>query len=100
LKVARVVGTLVSTVKHEDHHGTKLLWVRPVDDNGRPTEGAFIAIDGAQAGIGDYVLVMEEGKGARQVMDCKSAPCEAIIVGVVDHLTFRGARRILKPPEE
>jgi ethanolamine utilization protein EutN len=85
----------VATVKHEDHEGFKLLWVRPVDDEGKEAGEAFIAVDAAQAGVGDYVIVLEEGKGARQVMGSKTAPCEALVVGVVDHLTVDGRTRTL-----
>ncbi len=99
MKIARVTGTLVSTIKHQDHVGAKLLLVTPVDCDARPSEPAFIAIDAAQAGIGDYVLVVEEGKSARQVLDSQSAPCEAIIVGVIDYVMTHGHQRIIAAPE-
>jgi len=95
--LARVVGTLVATVKHETLEGQKLLFVRPVDVAGAPTGPAFVAVDGAQAGEGDYVLVVEEGKSARQVIGNPKTPCEAIIVGVIDHLTVEGRRVVLRP---
>ena len=89
----------MSTIKHQAHFGAKLLLVTPVDQNAKPSEPAFIAIDAAQAGIGDYVLVVEEGKSARQVLDSEAMPCEAIIVGVIDYVTTRGRQRILAAPE-
>ena len=92
MKIARVIGSLVATVKHPDHAGAKMLLVAPIDDDGRQSDLALVAIDAAQAGIGDYVLVVEEGKSARQVMDSESAPCEAIIVGVIDHVQVGGER--------
>ena len=97
MKIARVIGSVVSTVKHSDHAGAKLLLVGPVDADGKPCEPGFIAIDAAQAGIGDYVLVVEEGKSARQVLGCKTAPVEAIIVGVIDHVHAGGESRRLSP---
>jgi microcompartment protein CcmK/EutM len=99
LKIARVTGTLVATVKHQDHLGAKLLLVTPVDCDAQTTEPAFIAIDAAQAGIGDYVLVVEEGKSARQVLDSQAAPCEAIIVGVIDYVMTHGQQRVLAAPK-
>ncbi len=98
MKVARVIGSLVATVKHPDHMGCKLLLVGPVDSKGRQTDPAFIAIDAAQAGVGDYVLVVEEGKSARQMLGSKSAPCEAIIVGVIDYAWVRGERMTIEAP--
>lgn len=96
--MARVIGTLVSTVKHPCHKNFKLLWVQPVNARGHSTEPAFIAIDNAQAGQGDYVLVVEEGKGVRQVLEDASVACEAVIIGVIDHLTIRGRTQKLAPP--
>jgi microcompartment protein CcmK/EutM len=88
---------MVSTIKHPDHQGFKLMVVQPIDEDGRPTGNSLVAADAAQAGVGDYVLVLEEGKGCRLVMESKTAPCEALIVGVIDHLTTRGKRRKLAP---
>jgi microcompartment protein CcmK/EutM len=62
--------------------------IQPVDTHGKAYDDAIIAIDGAQAGIGDHVLVVFEGKGARQVMQDESVPCEAIIVGIIDHVSL------------
>ena len=98
MKIARVIGSLVATVKHPDHVGCKLMFVGPIDSKGRQTDPAFIAIDAAQAGVGDYVLVVEEGKSARQVLGSESAPCEAIIVGVIDQVRVRGERLALEAP--
>ena len=99
MKIARVIGSIVSTVKHRDHEGAKLMLVKPVDCEGVAGGDAFVAVDAAQAGVGDYVLVVEEGKSARQVMDKSSLPCEAIIVGVIDHLLYGGHQRVLTPGE-
>ena len=99
MRIARVVGQVVSTVADARFDGHKLLLVRPVDDRARPADPPLLAVDAAQAGVGDYVLVVQEGKSARQVMDSKDAPCEAIIVGVIDHLQTTGRRRYLRAPE-
>lgn len=86
MKIARVIGQVVSTVEHKDFQGWKLLMVLPLDAQGRPAGESFVAVDAAQAGLGDQVLVMEEGKGARQIMKSATAPCEAVIAGVIDHV--------------
>ena len=96
--MARVIGTLVSSMKHESLSGYKILWVQPVSDQGIPVDAAFLAIDGAQAGIGDYVLVVQEGKSARAVMESADAPCEAVVVGVIDYLQIGGTQHRLQPP--
>ena len=51
-----------------------------------PTGKYLIAIDTVDAGIGDRVLVLDEGNGARQILDDESAPVRSMVVGVVDAL--------------
>jgi len=87
LKIAKVIGNMVSTVNHPDHRGLKLMLVQPVDDRQNPAGPVLVAADAAQAGVGDFVLVLEEGKGARAVVNNKTAPIEALIVGVIDEVS-------------
>jgi len=61
MKLGIVLGCVVSTVKTESHHGYKLLVVQAVDDEGRPDADPVIAVDCAQSGVGDLVLLVEEG---------------------------------------
>lgn len=98
MKLARVIGQVVSSVKDERQTGHKLLLAQPVDVDGRPLDRAVVAIDAAQAGVGDYVLLLAEGKSARQLMGSVDAPCDAILVGVIDHLVVGGQERVLGPP--
>lgn len=85
----------MSTIKDPRHDGYKLLLVQPVDCDSNPKGASLLAIDAAQAGVGDYVLVLAEGKSARQIMKSTDAPCEAIIVGVVDHISVHGRTRVM-----
>jgi microcompartment protein CcmK/EutM len=84
MTLARVIGTVVSTVKHPAYKGLKLLLVQPVDQTGTPTDPSFLAVDTVQAGEGDTVLVLSEGNGARQILKQKVLPIRSLIVGVVD----------------
>lgn len=67
--IGRVAGTVVATVKHEAFHGHKLLLVDRLDLAGQPTAEYDICVDMARAGVGDRVLVLDEGNGARQVLN-------------------------------
>jgi microcompartment protein CcmK/EutM len=98
LKIARIIGQVVSTIKDPRHEGFKLLLAQPVDAAGVPSEPTLLVIDAAQAGVGDYVLVVCEGKSARQVIGVDDTPCEAIAVGVIDHLEIQGRKQQLAPP--
>ena len=61
MKIARVTGTVVSTIKYEKYVGMKLLRVRHLTLDGQPTGEELIALDAADAGIGDIVLVNNDG---------------------------------------
>lgn len=84
--IGRVTGTVVATIKHEAFHGRKLLIVDQLGLDGEPTGSYDICVDVAQAGVGDRVLVMDEGNGARQILARSVAPIRAVIVGIVDEV--------------
>lgn len=82
--IGRVAGTVVATIKHEAFAGRKLLLVDRLGLDGEPTGEYDICVDVVQAGVGDSVLVLDEGNGARQILERKVAPVRAVVVGVVD----------------
>jgi microcompartment protein CcmK/EutM len=96
--LADVVGTIVMTVKHPAFAGEKLLAVQPVDDKGAASGAIILAIDRAQAGVGDRVLVLREGSGIRQIIGREQGkpvdeavkmdwPVRSLIVAIVDAVT-------------
>lgn len=82
--LAKVVGTVVTTISHADYKNRRLLVVQPLAFGGEEPEGDFIALDASQAGIGDTVLINREGNGARQVLKNPDACVMSVIVGIVD----------------
>jgi ethanolamine utilization protein EutN len=90
-----VVGTVVMTVKHPAYDGEKLLACQPIDEAGNAQGAIILAIDRAQAGEGDRVLVMREGNGIRQIIGREKGvpldeavkmdwPVRSMIVAIVD----------------
>jgi len=92
MKVARVVGNVWATNKHEGLMNGKLLLVQQVSDDqnhvvGEPT----LAVDKKfGAGPGDTVLLMDEGSSARQILRDMKAPVRLIVCGIVDSVTVQG----------
>jgi microcompartment protein CcmK/EutM len=84
MKICRVTGNVVATVKHETYRGHKLMIVQPIDERGADAGAGFLAVDLVQAGPGDTVLVMQEGNGVRQILGLQKLPIRSVIVGVVD----------------
>ncbi len=82
--LAKVTGTVVTTISHPHYKDRRLLVVQPLVTEGESTEEDFIAIDSTHAGIGDTVLINREGNGARQVLKNPDACIISVIVGIVD----------------
>ena len=87
--IAKVIGNLVSTVKHPAYQDHKLFLVQPMSLGGQGEDEAFVAIDRVHAGIGDTVLVLREGSGARQILADDTAPIISIIVGILDSMEIK-----------
>ena len=89
--VGRVSGTVVATIKNELYEGRRLLVVDRLSLAGEPTSRYDIAVDMVQAGVGDLVLVLDEGNSARQVVGREpNGAIRAVIVGIVDEVRVEG----------
>lgn len=89
--LADVVGTVVAPVQVPALQGRTLLILRPVAPDGRASGKTRIGIDRAGAGVGDRVLVIDEGNSARQILGDKTLPIKTLVVGVVDYVETAGA---------
>ncbi len=84
--IGTVKGDIVSTINHPFYTGKKLLVVEKEDFAGK-AGGYLVAVDsGVAAGVGDRVLVIDEGNSARQIVADANAPVRSIIVGVIDRV--------------
>lgn len=90
MKLARVVAQVISTQKHPFYRGQKTFMVKPVGTNGAPDKATFVAVDRVQSGVGDLVLIMQEGSSARHMFGEAEAPARSVIVGIVDHVDMTG----------
>lgn len=85
MRLCQVIAPMWATVKHPMYAGRTLLVVQPLDQFGRAVGPSFVAMDNAQAGIGDRVLVITEGTGVRQILKLgEQVPIRSLIVGIVD----------------
>ena len=84
--LARVTGEVVATIKHPHLAARKLLLVAPEPTPGRPALPPVIAVYTVDAGVGDRVLVADEGNTAAQVLGQPRGPVRTVVVGVVDHV--------------
>jgi ethanolamine utilization protein EutN len=92
VKLARVVGNVVSTINTPDFEDRTLLLCDLVDPDGQPSGGYQIAVDAIGAGAGETVLLLDEGNGARQVLGAPGAPIRTVVIGIVDDITTNAER--------
>ncbi len=84
--LGRVTGQLVATLKHSALEGQRLLWVKRTGPDGSDLPTSTLCVDSVQAGVGDTVVVLDEGNGAAQVLRRPRGPIRSVIVGVVDEV--------------
>jgi microcompartment protein CcmK/EutM len=90
MTLARVVGTVVATMKSGDLEGYKLLVLQPVDPQGSPKGKTMVGLDTVQAGVGDTVLVIDEGNSSRMILGKPMAAVRTVVVGIVDEIQSGG----------
>lgn len=86
MKICRVTRQVVSTQKHPFYHGRKTFLVQAIGPQGKEDAGPYVAVDRVQAGVGDLVLLMQEGSSARFMFGDGTAPVRSVIVGIVDRV--------------
>jgi len=84
--LGKVSGTIHSTINHPFYENKRILLVEKLDPNRKKTGKYLIAIDSVDAGIGETVLMIDEGNSARQVVADRMAPLRSIIIGIVDDI--------------
>ncbi len=84
MKLARVVGTVVSTINAPIFDGRRLLLCDLLEPAGSEAGGYLIAVDVVGAGAGETVLLLDEGNSARQIVGDPSAPLRTVVIGIVD----------------
>lgn len=88
MTLARVCGTVVSTAKIKDLEGLKLMIVHPINPLGALIGKQIVAVDTVQAGIGDDVLIIDEGGSAGIMLDMSSQAIRTVIAAIVDRIDF------------
>jgi microcompartment protein CcmK/EutM len=83
MQLARVIGTVVATVKNESLSGRTLLVVQTLDKDLKSTGKPMIAVDAVGAGVGELVFWCR-GKEASFPFKREDTPTDCTIVGIVD----------------
>lgn len=87
MQIARVCGTVVSTQKDPSLQGVKFLLLQFVDEQGNPLQEFEVAADSVGAGPDEWVLV-SRGSAARQTPGGERRPLDALVIGIIDTVSF------------
>ncbi len=85
--IARIDGSITSTVKHKSLHGRRLLIGQRLEADGRDVGEPMVVLDDLGAGIGSHVLVTSDGDLARHELHDNTTPTRMMVVGIVDELS-------------
>jgi ethanolamine utilization protein EutN len=85
MKLAKISGTVVSTINFPFFDSKSLMICDLINAHGE-FDGYTIAVDVVGAGVGEIVLVIDEGNSSRQIFGLETGPIRATIVGIVDQV--------------
>jgi microcompartment protein CcmK/EutM len=83
MHLARVIGTVVTTVKDKGLADRTLLLIQPLTPAGQPSGKPLVASDSVGAGVGEDVFFVR-GAEASFPFAPRVVPTDASIVGIVD----------------
>lgn len=85
--LAKVIGNVVATQKNQRYEGARVMLCRQISPDGKELDATLLALDSVSAGVGDTVLILQEGWGASTASTGKEgAAIDSAIVGVVDYI--------------
>ena len=90
MRICRVIGTVVATVKNAPLDGKKILVCKPVSLRGQLYGKSFLALDAVGAGVGEDVFFVKSKEAAFAFPEM-SLPTDATIVGILDRINFKEA---------
>ena len=85
--LARVLGNIVATKKNQRYDSASIMLCQQVTPEGDETAMTVLALNAVDAGVGDTVLIVQEGWGASTAATGKAgAAIDSAIVGVVNYV--------------
>jgi len=84
--IGKVIGEVVATQKHLSHRGQKILYVQILNLDGTERGTPYLMVDAVEAGVGDQVLVTQEGWSAMTSVGQPYSPIDMAVVGIIDQV--------------
>jgi ethanolamine utilization protein EutN len=84
MQTGTVVGHAVATVKHASMIGWRLLVVQLLTADGKEDGEPLLAIDHLGCGLGNRVILSNDGQAAREMVGQRNSPVRWFILGLCD----------------
>ena len=85
--LARVLGNVVATQKNRRYENASVMLCQQIDLEGEETAMTILALNAVDAGVGDTVLIVQEGWSASTAATGNAgAAIDSAIIGVVDYI--------------
>ena len=85
--LARVLGNVVATQKNFRYQNARVMLCQQITPEGEEMSNTVLALDSVDAGVGDTVLIVQEGWGASTAATGEpGAAIDSAIIGVVDRI--------------
>jgi ethanolamine utilization protein EutN len=90
--LARVLGNIVATQKNPRYQNARVMLCQQITPEGEEMQMTLLALDSVDSGVGDIVLIVQEGWGASTAATGEAgAAIDSAIVGVVDQIDLPAA---------
>ena len=86
MRLGRVTGTVVPAVLVDELSSTPLLWVQPLDRNGKPEGEPLVCADGTRMAGPGQTIYWVASREAALTLDPWFVPVDDAIVGLVDEV--------------
>jgi ethanolamine utilization protein EutN len=96
MRLAKVIGNVVSTIKHEKLQGIKLMVIKPINPDGIESLRPIIVADYLNSAVGNIVYWIEDGTTICKVLGIRSIPLRGCVVGIVDKVDFKTIGKYLE----
>jgi len=96
MRLGRVIGNVVSTIKYEKLEGIKLMIVEPIDPDANVIGKSIIAADYLNTAIGNLIYWIEDGTTICKWKGVRSIPLRGSILGIIDSIDMKYAKKVIK----
>jgi len=96
MRVGKVIGNVVSTMKHEKLRGIKLLVVKPIDSEGNEIGSAKIVADYLNSAVGSLVFWIEDGTTICKWKGETGIPLRGSITGIIDSIDMESGKKVIE----